>query len=350
LTPYGVAPVERHIYQSSTGGKTVVPLDLQARIFGHATPGLTKMVNWKYAKMSAGSVVTDLSQNHGVKLSRLFVQQCNHRLGDLVCEHEMEWKYDLPDFAEPIEIISVSRDGTTTPIIHEGYRETMVGTISFHNSEGERLHTIYTGVAPESGKQSFNKVFTAEIEKVKSFYSSATWVGVADGAKDNWSYLKNYTEVQTIDFYHATEYLAAYSKEAIRGKKKRKEWLKNACHELKHTQGAAEVLVTELKQYVTKHELIDRKKNPATKAFTYFTNNSSKMKYAEWRKKNLPIGSGVVEAGCKTLVKQRFGNSGCRWERNTVDDLLSIRSLILTPGRYEQLWKNIDQLPNGYIK
>lgn len=308
------------------------------------------MVNWKYANMSAGSVVTDFLQNHGVKISRLFVQQCNHRLGDLVCEHELEWKYDLPDFAEPIEIISVSRDGTTTPIKDEGYRETMAGTISFHNGKGERLHTIYTGVAPESGKQSFNAVFSAEIEKVKSFYGSATWVGVADGAKDNWTYLEKYTEVKTIDFYHAVEYVAAYAKEAIRGKTKRKNWLDNACHELKHTEGAADILQAEMKEYVTQHQLIDQKKHPATKALTYFTNHSGKMKYAEWRKLNLPIGSGVVEAACKTLVKQRLSISGCRWERNTVDDILSIRSLILTPGRYEQLWKNIDQLPNGYIK
>ena len=78
-----------------------------------------------------------------------------------------------------------------------------------------------------------------------------------------------------------------------------------------------------------------------TQAVTYFTNHSAKMNYATSLEKKLPIGSGVVEAACKVLVKQRLSISGCRWERNTVDDILAIRGLVLTQGRYEQLWQKI---------
>ncbi|MEM6963294.1 MAG: ISKra4 family transposase, partial [Bacteroidota bacterium] len=64
------------------------------------------------------------------------------------------------------------------------------------------------------------------------------------------------------------------------------------------------------------------------------------------REKNLPIGSGVVEAACKVLVKQRLGISGCRWTRDGIDNVLVMRALVLTPGRYEQFWKKFDQIPN----
>ncbi len=351
MTPYGTTAIERHVYQSSKGGGTYVPLDRKARIFGKATPGLTKLINWKYANLGVRSVIADMKENHGVKFSKVFIQECNHRLGNLICEHEQEWEYALPEFEEEIKIVSVSRDGTTTPILHEGYRETMTGTISLHNAEGERLHTIYTGVAPESGKQSFDVVFSAEIKKIQAkFGESSTWVGIADGTADNWSFLERYTQVQTIDFYHATEYLAAYAKKAYRSKKTRDAWRANACHELKHTPGAAQSLLAQMRQYGEEQGLLENKKSPVTKAVTYFSNHHEKMRYAEWKEEHLPIGSGVVEAACKTLVKQRLSISGCRWDIDTVDDILAVRGLILTPGRYEQLWKNIDSMPYDYIK
>ena len=55
-TPYGVAPVERHVYQSSRGGKTYCPLDRNARIVVSSTPKFAKMVSHKYAEFGSASV------------------------------------------------------------------------------------------------------------------------------------------------------------------------------------------------------------------------------------------------------------------------------------------------------
>lgn len=96
-----------------------------------------------------------------------------------------------------------------------------------------------------------------------------------------------------------------------------------------------------MKQQSQERNTLEDKTNPMTQAVTYFNNHSGKMDYAASQKKNLPIGSGVVEAACKVLVKQRLSISGCRWERNTVDDILAVRGLVLPPGRYEQLWRKI---------
>ena len=89
----------------------------------------------------------------------------------------------------------------------------MVGTISLYDKEGKRLHTIYSSQAPEYGKSKFKEIFTKEINTVlKTVPSSVKVVGIANGAKDNWSFLEPFVSTEVIDFYHASEYLAYASK------------------------------------------------------------------------------------------------------------------------------------------
>ena len=76
-------------------------------------------------------------------------------------------------------------------------------------------------------------------------------------------------------------------------------------------------------------------------AVTYFSNNYQKMNYARQSKINMPIGSGVVEAACKELIKQRLVDSGMRWKNEGAAIVISIRSLILSSKRWEQFWAKI---------
>ena len=203
-------------------------------------------------------------------------------------------------FDEVVSHVSIGRDGTTTAIRGEGYRETMCGTISFYNSVGERLHTIYSACAPEYGKKTFDGVLSMEIEQVKTKFPAVTYVGLADGAKDNWTYLLKYVQVDVLDFYHATEYLTKASVLVKKGEQAQKQWANNACHDLKHKKNSARFIVRELKSWIrengnTEHETI-------SKTITYFENNLMRMNYPEYQKKGYPIGSGVTEAGCKTVV------------------------------------------------
>jgi len=73
------------------------------------------------------------------------------------------------------------------------------------------------------------------------------------------------------------------------------------------------------------------------KALTYFRNQRWRMRYAQYRRANLPIGSGVVEAACKTLVTQRFKCSGMRWGMAGGQAILTCRSVIQS-GRWERAW------------
>ena len=81
---------------------------------------------------------------------------------------------------------------------------------------------------------------------------------------------------------------------------------------------------------LTKHKL---KKLKA--AITYFTNHAYQMNYVQYLKDKLPIGSGVTEAACKALNKQRLCCSGMKWTERGAGLVLSLRSLVLTKGRWK---------------
>jgi len=67
------------------------------------------------------------------------------------------------------------------------------------------------------------------------------------------------------------------------------------------------------------------------------------MTYPQALQNHWPIGSGVTEAACKSLVKQRLCRSGMRWKDPGAAVVLSLRALLLTPLRWEQFWNKLDQ-------
>lgn len=74
-----------------------------------------------------------------------------------------------------------------------------------------------------------------------------------------------------------------------------------------------------------------------------FTHQQQLMKYAEHLEQNLPLGSGVTEAACKTIVKQRLCCSGMKWKEAGTAVVLSLRTLSHSKGYWEQFWSKIDQ-------
>lgn len=228
-----------------------------------------------------------------------------------------------------------------------GYREAMTGNISLYNLDGERVHTIYLGATPEYGKAIFLSRLQNEVDKIKNKYPEATYVGIADGAANNWEFLTPNTQHQILDFYHATEYLAGASYAFFTEDVKRKAWLHNICHELKHTENAAQVILNQMEEQFNrikdKKKISDVIKKKLSAAITYFTNQLPRMNYFDYRAKNLPIGSGVTEAACKTLIKQRLCRSGMRWKDKGARVVIALRALVQTPGRWTQFWDRIAQ-------
>ena len=384
-TPYGEIEVSRHVYQTREGGATFCPLEREARIILTSTPRFASQISHKMSEMSAPAAQKDLVINHNRSVSHALMQRLSEAVATVVQIKEESWSYTVPniDTAET-KTISIGLDGTCMLMCGGAYRQAMVGTIALYDEKGERQHTMYVAAAPEYGKETFKARLTREIERASALYPSAIRIGVADGAHDNWDYLTKHTDKQTLDFYHATEYLTDVADAIFTSIIERKRWLNDRCHELKHTQGAAGAILAEMKQFeqtllsnrpiswapshqddeikgVLKKQIDaaikeeaklnrskkarEQKQKSLAAAIIYFTNNNekSRMNYAESIAVNHPIGSGVTEAACKTIVKQRLGQSGMQWKDKGAGVILSLRALAHSTGRWEQFWGKVSQ-------
>lgn len=343
-TPYGEVVVERHVYQRSGGGKTYCPLERESRIIITSTPLFAKQVSSKLAYGSAREVQRDLGENHRRPVAVSYIQRLGEAVATIIEAKEESWNYVPPKLDVEIHSIAIGLDGTCMLLCDTGWREAMVGTISLYDALGERQHTIYIGATPEYGKASFLERLEREIHRTKARYPQATYIGIADGAASNWQFLKRHTCEQVLDFYHASGYLGAvavalYPKDSTQ----QQQWLNQKCHQLKHDRGAATQL------YEQMLELSQCQAHPKTiqanlsASVTYFHNHLHQMDYALYCDKHYPIGSGVTEAACKTVIKQRLCCSGMRWKETGAAVVLSLRTLALTPTRWSQFWNKLNQ-------
>lgn len=342
-SPYGKVSIQRHVYQSSAGGATFCPLEVDSRIIVTSTPRFAKQISHKYAEMSGPRVVNDLRENHGRQVPRSFVQTLAETVGSIALAQEEKWHYQTPKPAEAIATVSIGVDGTCMLMCDDHYREAMVGTISLVDSQGERQHTTYIGASPEYGKATFFDRMTREIEHIRTLFPEAHYQGLADGAAENWDFLEPLTDTQILDFYHACQYLKGVAKGLYpRNVSKREAWLAEQCHALKNESDAAETTLATM-EGIEQNKLSQTNRDALQAALTYFRNHAHQMKYAQALEQHLPIGSGVTEAGCKTIVKARLGGAGMKWKDAGAAIVLSLRTLSYTKGRWSQFWAKINQ-------
>jgi hypothetical protein len=342
-TPYGMVEVQRHVYQTSDGGKTLCPLEVDARIIITSTPKFAQQISHKYAQMSSVRVVEDLRENHGLKVHRSFVQTLAEAVGTIALLKEEDWHYQTPKLPMAIETVSIGVDGTCMLLCEDGWRQAMVGTISLYDALGERQHTTYIAAAPEHGRETFLLRMQREVEQVKRLYPHAHYQGLADGAAENWTFLEPLTHSQVLDFYHATQYLAKVAKVVHpRSTEYQQAWMDTHCHILKHEIGAATRLLAEMSAIEPKR-LSESMRSGLEDAITYFRHHHHQMHYAEAVAWNLPIGSGVTESACKVIVKARLCGAGMKWKDRGAGIVLSLRTLSYTEGRWQQFWSKINR-------
>jgi hypothetical protein len=344
-TPYGVATVARHVYQGPQGGPTYCPLDRDARIVVSSTPRFAKTLSHKYAEFSSPRVQVDLQENHGRVVSRCLIQDVADAVAAAALAKEEDWSYTLPKFDGSPATVTISLDGACTLMCEDGWREAMVGTLAFYDRDGERQHTVYLAATPEYGKAKFLNHLEAEIGRAKARCPEAHYVGIADGASGNWEFLGRHTDVQVVDFWHAAEYLGKAAVVLYRGHPRTREaWLEEACHRLKHEPDGAEWVLKQLRRLARERPWA-RADEAVQRAITYFANQSrtGRMDYASRVAVNEPIGSGVTEAACKVIVKQRLCGSGMKWTEGGATVVLSLRALSYTPERWSQFWSKVDR-------
>lgn len=345
-TPYGAVEVNRFVYQTSDGGKTYIPLDVGSRIINTSTPKFAKMVSSKYAGDGAPGVQRDLEENHNRPVALSFIKNISDSVGIIAVAKEEDWTYQLPEMPKKVSSISVGLDGTCLNMIEDGWREAMCGTISFFDRKGERMHTIYSAASPEYGKETFLKKFGESVDEVTKIFPKIPIIGLADGAASNWGFLSDRADILTVDFWHFSEYLAKAANAMFPRKNQGDEkdiWLENACHNSKHKKGAVSKILNELKAFSKSHKIPAKEKKDLDSTITYLTNHKEKMQYYKNTESNMPIGSGVTEAACKSLVKVRMCKGAARWKDDGATIVLTLRSLHITHGRWDQFWNKYSQ-------
>jgi len=343
-TPYGKVDVERYLYQNNKGGATYCPMEDAARCILNSTCRFAKIVTEKYARMGAPAVRADLDSTCRRPIAHAYVQNLAAAVGAIAHAKEEKWEYDIPEPPRSVKSIGVGIDGTCLLLTEDGWREAMTGTISLYDSEGERMHTTYVAATPEYGKEKFKTKMGREIERAKTRYPKASVTGLGDGAKDNWSFLERYCDRLVIDFWHVSEYVHKVADarwgDAACHQEEKEQWLEDRLHALKHTDDYAQRLLREFKTISLECKSSSRRERVES-SVKYFTNNKDRMIYAEQVRSSGPIGSGVTEAACKTVVKQRLCVSGASWSESGASVVLSLRTFVLTPGHWDSFWQKV---------
>ena len=100
-------------------------------------------------------------------------------------------------------------------------------------------------------------------------------------------------------------------------------------------KGKIETLVAALRSIPTQNpELADKIRAEAE----YFATNAPRMSYPKFRKQHLFVGSGVIEAGCKTVIGSRLKQSGMFWTLRGANAIMALRCAHLN-GRFEDFWE-----------
>ena len=389
LSAAGEVRVERSLYRAKPGDQAICPLEMQAGIVdGYWTPLAARQGVWVTAQLPPAEGEALFRELGNMTPSKSSLDRLSRELGEEWEAHRKDFEASLCEAIRvPEEAVSVSAslDGVMVPMKRppgevssetaaesqsQGkdkaqagtdksaaaeaddkdedeakskkkpfYKEASCATLSFFDEEGERLDTIRFARMPESGKKILKSQLSEAVAAVLDQRPELQLVKLADGAKDNWRFLTDKLRpgegVELIDFFHASDHLsdaleAAYGKGTTQAKAQHKKYRTI----LRDEEGGVEKVIRVLNYLKKKHP---RRAKLATE-LNYFRNNRHRMQYAAARANHLPIGSGVTEAACKTLVTQRLKCSGMRWKTKGGQGVLTIRGLIQS-NRFDSGWQ-----------
>ena len=379
LSAAGEIRAERAVYRNSAGDReSLCPMELRSGIVeGYWTPRAAELAAWSVAHMTPGESEQMFSRFGGMTPSRSSLDRLPKGLSERWESGREQFEKTLRSQEEiPGEAVTlaVSLDGVKTPMRDgrrkekreaareegkqtkgpAGYRDVCCGTVSLYDREGERLFTWRMARMPEKDSVTLKQTLKEEVDSILSARPDLRLMKLADGASGNWTFLSEQLPngEEAVDFFHAAEHLHTGLAEAYGEKspncKSRYEKLRLI---LRDDMDGVEKVIRALTYLCNKHPR--RKKIKAE--LGYFRKNRHRMRYAELKARNLPIGSGVVEAACKTLVTQRMKRSGMRWCDEGGQAILTLRSACQS-DRFDRLWdliagtyRNVVSLPEKVI-
>jgi hypothetical protein len=349
----GTVKVERNLYQPVGGGRTICPLELRTGIVeGTWTPRAARIMATMVTEVPAGDAARLIAEFGGMTPSGSSLDRLPKRLSERWEEHRVEWEEALrAQDRVPSEAvtIAVSLDGVHVPLKKKeveddpsnknGYREASSGTVTYYDRNGNRLWTVRFGRMPEAKKRTLKAELKAEFEWAMSQRPDLEVVKIADGSPDNWEFLKALgggKGWEILDFYHAATYLkkaadAVHGEETSKAKALFESWKTT----LKEDPRGAEKIIRAVRYRRDQAQGSSRK--TLASVLAYLSGMRYGMDYHDYTKRALPIGSGVVEAACKTLVSERLKQSGMRWTIRGGQAIVTLRSQMQS-DRWENAW------------
>jgi hypothetical protein len=216
------------------------------------------------------------------------------------------------------------------------FRMAYCATLTLHDRKGEALHTIRYGRMPQGEVTELCQTLAHDVRTLLRKQPALGVILLADGAPELWKLLTDSLNAQTVgvpvhqlvDLWHLLEKLGSAAR-LLYGEAQSSVVLQSWRLRLLNRTSSVREILQEL-QTSGKADLAVGTSRPVHEAITYLENHQARMNYAAARRHGLPVGSGNVEATCKSLVAVRMKRPGARWKEPTGEHLLNLRALALS--------------------
>jgi hypothetical protein len=343
---FGPMHIDRDYYLEDQSGHC--PADAALALETCYTPALSRLLCRSAAKNSYQEASRDLFEYAAVKIGDRQIQRLVQQVAPAVGPW-LKTQQSKPEAA----FMYISGDGTGVPMrpeILQGRKgkqpdgsaktqEAKLGCVFLQTEVDEEGHPVRkedstSYIGSFEGAAEFGLLLRQEAQR-RGMAQATKVIFIGDGAAWIWELVRvNFAgAVLILDFYHALQHLhglvdALWGKETREGKRRTKLWKKWL---LKDKAGK---LIQEAKAELERS--LDTEK--AQKEIGYLENNLERMTYGTFRQAGYFIGSGVVEAGCKTVVGKRMKCSGMFWSEEGGQGILDLRCALLS-DRLDAFWQ-----------
>lgn len=339
-TLFGPILLERDYLCAPGAGEGRAPLDERLGLIEGYSPALARIMVRVAAQQSFEAAEDDLKAYADVDVEARAIARMANAIAP-----QMEAVRKPPASPAPIPILYVEADGTGVPVrksealghkAKEGEgdartREVKLGCVFTQSVTDGKGHPLRdpdstTYVASFQPAADFGGLLRREAF-ARGMANASQMVFLGDGAAWVWELARvNFPQATCIlDFYHAAEHLGTlagslYGADTGKSKTRAKRWrILLAADRIDAILKRARA---DLPQEAAAREAVE-------KQLAYFERNRERMLYATFRSKGFFIGSGIVEAGCKTVVGKRVKNSGMFWTVEGAQNILTLRTALL---------------------
>ena len=357
-TPEGAVTLERSLYRPAgvRNGKTVDAISLRTgALEGGWLPCTARPVAYLLQKGTSREAEETARELRCLPFSRASMERVGHAVGAAYVASAVEVEAEL---AEAIDVpaeaqsVSISLDRVSVPMeeprprgrgrprkgaakkpVVVAYRQAYCGTVTLHDSNGDALHTYRFGRMPGGDPEDLEAALAQVVTALLAKRPELIPVLLADGAHEMWNRLRRLLNEESlgqpvrelVDFWHLVEKLAAAAALLDGGSQRLAHWR----WMLLHNSNAAGLILDELRAS-GKAEARVAEDRPVHEAITYLQSHGDRMNYRAARAAGLPIGSGNVEATCKSLFALRLKRPGARWKNDSGEHVVYLRAAALS--------------------